>query len=146
MKRIASFVAITAAMFFSFNAFAGSKVIRYEDLPKESKACMRTYFAEYDFLSAKQNGAVYEARFTEGSLLTFDKKGNLVAVNMESCAMPAEIVAKLPAGIQTYLADNYAGHGVEAFSSDKKGNYTVEVRCLHGNETVVLTPDGKPVE
>lgn len=93
-------------------------------LPSQAKTFIQQYFPSATIVSANKDKDEYEVVLSEGTRIDFNKSGEWTDVN-------AAIGKTIPSGfypeeIDTYVAANFEGIGINEISKEKRG-YDVEL-------------------
>lgn len=93
-------------------------------LPDTAKSFVTQYFSSAVIVSAKIDGDEFETRLSDGTRIDFDKAGAWTDVDApKGKTIPSGFY---PEAIDSYVATNYAGTGINEISKEKRG-YDVEL-------------------
>ena len=125
MKRIIQtcVVALVCMIAFQVKAVADNdKPIAVSQLPAVSQQVIKSHFAGKKVAMAKQETGLldknYEAAFTSGEKVEFDKKGNWKEIRLQALRPCRQ--SFIPAKIASYLKSNYPG--VKVLKLEKGNN------------------------
>lgn len=107
------------------------KVVTLNELPPEAQAFISANFPDVLVSYAEREGCEYEVVLFDGTELEFSKDGAWKKVDMKHSAVPAAVVASLPAPAAAYLDSSFPGIQVEKVKIERR-RYTVEL--LNGIE------------
>lgn len=93
-------------------------------LPANAQTFVTTYYPSATIVTSKKDGNEYEVLLSDGTKIDFDKSGEWKDVD----ATVGMTIASgfYPAAIDTYVATNYPGTGINEISKEKRG-YDVEL-------------------
>lgn len=124
MKKISFLVAALAAVCMAVSGC--EKVIPAASLPQEVQTFIRTNFEGVAVSYAKSSPGEYEVLLMDGSELEFNKNGQWKSVEMKHSAVPACVLAMLPASILSYVEASFPGVPFEKVKKLRRG-YKVEL-------------------
>lgn len=94
------------------------------ELPSNAKDFISTYFASSTIVSTQKDKDDYDVVLSDGTKIEFNKKGEWTDVDAPNGkSLPTGFY---PASIDTYLAENFDGEGINEISKVKRG-YEVEI-------------------
>ncbi len=127
-----------AALFASTTAFAScdrEDVISEQRLPKESQTFLRTHFGDAEVASVVREidglEKDYSVYLKNGYEINFRRSGAWDEVDGNRSAVPASVLSLLPAGIESYVGENYPGRPIVCVNRERWG-YEVEVGPAEG--------------
>ncbi|MBP5391525.1 MAG: PepSY-like domain-containing protein [Bacteroidales bacterium] len=126
MKRMISALAVVAFLFVSVFCYADGRVIPINQLPAAAQTFIKTHFADKTAAYAEKDrdhGIKYEVKFTDGTEIDFNSKGEWDKVDCKYSAVPAALV---PAAIATYVQTNFAGALITKIDKEHYG-YEIEL-------------------
>ena len=104
-----------------------NKPISVNALPAKVQTLLSQHFnGQKVMLVTIESGVVsrsYDVVLQNGTMLEFDKKGNLTEIDCKQDIVPAQLI---PQAIRNYLKDNYAGQSVKKIEMNKN-EYEVEL-------------------
>lgn len=109
MKIFIKIVFAVAVVLFSVNASARDRIITYDQVPQAAKTFITAHFADKQVSYAKIDDGKYEVKLADGSELEFTKAGEWIKVDCKYSAMPASVVALVPAGIPLFVEERFPG-------------------------------------
>ena len=110
----------------------GSTVIGFENLPETVKTFLNTHYSGVSCREIEKkshpdsDGTLYEIELVNGAEIDFDTNGNWLSVDGDDKAIPESFVVTLPAGIQTYITENYPTAYISEVEK-KVSSYKVEI-------------------
>ncbi len=128
MKNFTKLFSLMFAVVLGLGAMSCSDddndLISPDKLPEQAKTFISTYFPSATILNTVKDKDEYDVTLTDGTTIDFDKAGNWKDVD----ATPGKTVPSgfYPSSIDSYIAENYPGQGVNEISRDKRG-YEVEL-------------------
>ncbi|MDE6395926.1 MAG: PepSY-like domain-containing protein [Muribaculaceae bacterium] len=139
MKKILKFLPMLLVGFMAVSLTAcddDDDPVTENELPATAKAFLNTYYPGVDVVSATKDKNEYDVILGNGHTVDFDKSGEWTDVD----APMGETVPSgfYPAAIDTYLAENNPGDGINEISKEKSG-YDVD---LVSGIDVVFNADG----
>lgn len=131
MKKLLKFLPMLLVAVFGVTAMSScsddddkDQTIAISMLPNSAKEFVTTYFSNAVIVSAKVDGNEYEAILSDGTKIDFDKTGAWTDVDApRGKTIPTGFY---PEAIDTYVAANYTGVGINEISKEKRG-YDVEL-------------------
>jgi len=123
----------------SFCAFAGicladgnEEIISVDQLPPSALQLVRDSFSdkdvEYVLCETELFSKEYELKFTDGTVVEFDTKGNWTKIDCVSKAVPCEVV---PAEVKSAVEKNFPQAVIFEIEHDRRG---YEVKLSNGIE------------
>ena len=109
MKNFLKIVFAVAVVLIAVNAPARDRIITYDQIPQAAKTFVTTHFADKQVSYAKIDDGKYEVKLADGSELEFTKAGEWIKVDCKYSAMPASVVALVPAGIPLSVEERFPG-------------------------------------
>lgn len=110
--------------------------ISEKELPSSAKSFIATYFPSVEVMTTQKDKDEYEVTLSNGTVIDFDKSGEWKDVD---AAMGQTVPTGFyPAAIDTYVAENYAGSGINEISKERRG-YDVD---LTTGQDLVFDPQG----
>lgn len=126
MKKIIFSLAFIIGSFIVVGCADHDKFIKIEQMPVTAQNFIQQHFPGIEVSYVKQDHDSYEVRFSNGYEVDFDRKGEWDNVDCNQQAVPASIVALLPAGILQYVATNFPNTSI--CQIDKERNqYDIEL-------------------
>ncbi len=128
MKKLMRIIPIMLIALIGITAWSCSddkdETILSDQLPTTAKTFIATYFPSAKIVSTQKDKDEFEVVLSEGTQIDFDKTGEWKDVD-------AAIGKTIPSGfypdaIDTYIATNMAGNGINEISKEKRG-YDVEL-------------------
>lgn len=107
MRNFIKIVFAVAVVLVSANASARDRLVTYEQLPQTAKTFVTTHFADQKVSYAKIDDGKYEVKLADGSELEFTKAGEWIKADCKYSAMPASVVALVPAGIPLAVKERF---------------------------------------
>lgn len=131
MKKLLKFLPMLLVAVFGVTAMSScsddddkDQSIAISMLPNSAKDFVTKYFSNAVIVSAKVDGNEYEAVLSDGTRIDFDKTGSWTDVDApRGKTIPTGFY---PEAIDTYVAANYAGVGINEISKETRG-YDVEL-------------------
>ena len=130
MKRILRILMIAICCMVSCNMVANAgndKPISVNALPAKAQTLLSQHFnGQKVMLATIESGVVsrsYDVVLQNGTMLEFDKKGNLTEIDCNQATVPDQLI---PQAIKNYLMENYAGQSVKKIEMNKN-EYEVEL-------------------
>lgn len=117
---------ILLASLFITNCTATEKIVTLEQMPQKAQQFINAHFSERQISYAKLDEGTYEVRFADGTEADFNRKGEWDNVDCQRNAVPASIISLMPAAIQEYVQNNFAGAFIVAIDKDRNG-YDIEL-------------------
>lgn len=124
MKHSSFFAAVLAV--FCLTVSSCEQVIPATSLPQTVQTFLQTNFEGVAVSYAKSSPREWEVLLTDGSELEFSKDGQWKSVEMRHAAVPAGILATLPAPILSYTEASFPGIPFEKVKRFRRG-YKVEL-------------------
>jgi len=122
MKKSIIALAFAAAC---LSACASDIIISVSQLPKAAQTFVKTHFAEFPVSIAEKDLDSYDVKLTNGWEIEFNKKGEWKEVDCKESAVPASVLALVPATIRQYVTRNYPGTSIVSISKGR--DYDVEL-------------------
>ncbi len=130
MKKLLKFLPMLLVAVMGFSMVSCSddddkdQSIAVSMLPESAKGFVTKYFSDAVIVSARIDGNEYEATLSDGTKIDFDKAGEWTDVDApKGRTIPSGFY---PEAIDTYVAANYAGTGINEISKELRG-YDVEL-------------------
>ena len=93
-------------------------------LPDSAKEFVTTFFSNAVIVSARVDSNEYEAMLSDGTKIEFDRTG--VWTDVDAPRGKTIPTGFYPSAIDTYVAANYSGNGINEISKESRG-YDVEL-------------------
>lgn len=142
MKKIMTVVMLLAVSTLC-NACEEVEIVNASKLPKESKAFLKTHFDGVEVTSVVKEIDGLEKDYTvflqNGFEVDFTRSGAWDEVDGRTQAVPASLLALLPAGIESYVNANFAEHLIVRVNREHYG-YDIG---LSGNIELEFTSSGQ---
>lgn len=131
MKRIIFAIAATFALLTAYSCDK-DHFVEPSYLPVQATEFIKEHFSQVNVVSVKKEhdflAVEYDVYLSNGTEITFDKKGVWKSIDCERQALPSAI---LPQAIRSYVESNYPDMVVEEIS---KEHYGYEVGFMGGLE------------
>lgn len=112
------------------------EAIQSSQLPSNAKEFINQYFPSLQIVSSQKDKNDYEVILSDGTSIDFNKKGEWTDVDAAlGKSLPTGFY---PAAIDSYIAQNFQGLGINEISKDKRG---YEVELVTGTE-MMFSYDG----
>lgn len=131
---------ILSVLFITLTSVAGTdykeKEVEMKDLPTIAQEFITNHFAQYAVNNIRVvKYGYYKVNLNDGYEILFDRKGKWNEIeNKMHTALPASVVALLPANTTNYLSEKYPQWTIYGIERNKHG-YEVE---LHGDKKIEL--------
>ena len=126
MKTIQLLAALSALM-LSASCHAGlspdGTIITVSQLPQKAQEFIQQYFPDKTASYAKKEYTQFEVKFSDGTEVEFDRKGNWDNVDCQWESVPAALV---PTEIATYVSTNFPGALIVKIDKERYG-YEIEL-------------------
>ncbi len=135
MKKLMTIAALFATT-ASFAACDREDVISESRLPNESRTFLRTHFGDSSVISVVREIDGFEKDYSvylqNGFEVNFRGSGAWDEVEGHRQAVPASVLGLLPAGIESYVAENYPGRPIVNINRERWG-YEIEIGPIEGS-------------
>lgn len=133
-------LACVLTLMIGLTANAQERKITLKELPAPAQTFVSTHFPNQAASYVEEDKGMlstdYKVLLTGGTEIEFDGKGNWEEIDGNKTAIPNSI---LPKGVESYVASNYKGQGVEKIEKEGWG-YKVE---LLNDVELVFDSNGK---
>lgn len=117
MKKFVLLLSLSLLFAVTSNACTKDHPITIDQLPQTSQQFIRTHFASLTVASIMADNDSYDVRFTNGTEVEFDKKGEWEDVDCVADAVPAAII---PSAIKNHISTNYPSNFIVEISKDHR--------------------------
>ncbi len=135
MKKLMTIAALMATTTTAFASCDREDVISVDRLPGESRTFLKTHFDGVNVMSVVREidglEKDYSVYLRNGFEINFRRGGAWDEVDGNRNALPASLLGLLPAGIESYVAENYPGRPIVCVNRERWG-YEIEVGSADG--------------
>lgn len=129
MKRFKSFVLLAVLLTISFNAKADyDQVITFQQLPANSQALLKQYFADKVPLIITVDWDDYTVRYESGEKVEFNKQGEWKEFDCRFTKVPSALV---PEQIKAHVKATFPGTTILKLDRNRRG---YEIKLNNGLE------------
>lgn len=122
MKKLLSVCLLaTSIALVACNNDDDDRTIDQTQLPETAQTFITTHFADLTLSKVTKDNDGYDAYFTNGHDVDFDKLGNWDDVDCKNSAVPSSVQDLIPSDILSYVSTNYPSNVIVEINKETYG-------------------------